>query len=125
MTSRILIVDDNPAVRRAMRRIIEQNADFEVCGEAEDGNTAVERFRELRPDAVVLDFSMPVKNGLEAAREITLLSPNTPLLMCTMFKSEQLVREAREVGIKQVVSKGEKLGSNLTMTIRALLRRAA
>lgn len=125
MTSRILIVDDNPAVRRAMRRIIEQNADFEVCGEAEDGNTAVERFRELRPDAVVLDFSMPVKNGLEAAREITLLSPTTPLLMCTMFKSEQLVREAREVGIKQVVSKGEKLGSNLTMTIRALLRRAA
>jgi two-component system, chemotaxis family, chemotaxis protein CheY len=125
VTSRILIVDDNPAVRRAMRRIIEQTSDFEVCGEAEDGNTAVERFRELRPDAVVLDFSMPVKNGLEAAREITLLSPTTPLLMCTMFKSEQLVREAREVGIKQVVSKGEKLGSNLTMTIRALLRRAA
>ena len=124
MSFRILIVDDNPAVRRAMRRIIEQNPDMAVCGEAQDGNTAIDKFRELQPDAVVLDFSMPVKNGLEAAREIALISPSTPLLMCTMFKSEQLLREAREVGIRQVVSKVEPL-KNLPMTIKSLLRRPA
>jgi DNA-binding NarL/FixJ family response regulator len=124
LSFRILIVDDNPAVRRAMRRIIEQNPDMAVCGEAQDGNTAIDKFRELQPDAVVLDFSMPVKNGLEAAREIALISPSTPLLMCTMFKSEQLLREAREVGIRQVVSKVEPL-KNLPMTIKSLLRRPA
>jgi DNA-binding NarL/FixJ family response regulator len=124
LSFRILIVDDNPAVRRALRRIIEQHPRLEVCGEAEDGSTALTKFRELRPDAVVLDFSMPVKNGLEAARDIALLSPTTPLLMCTMFKSDQLVQAAREVGIRQVISKGDTL-RNLPMTIEALIRRSA
>jgi DNA-binding NarL/FixJ family response regulator len=117
---RILIVDDNEIVRRAMRKILEMHSRFQVCGEASDGEEAVRVFRELMPDCVVLDFSMPLMNGIDAAREITHLSPGVPL-MCTMFKSAQLIKAAEEVGVKRIVSKSEKLSSNLVNTIELLV----
>jgi DNA-binding NarL/FixJ family response regulator len=118
---RILIVDDNELVRRSMRKILETSPGLEVCGEATNGEEAVREFRELHPDCVVLDFSMPLMNGIDAAREISQLSPGIPLLMCTMFKSDQLIRAAEEVGVKRVVSKSEKLSSNLVNTIQSLV----
>jgi DNA-binding NarL/FixJ family response regulator len=118
---RILIVDDSPAVRRALRALIEEKGDWQVCAEADNGASAIEMFRELRPDAVVIDFSMPVMNGLEAAREISRIDPTVPLLMCTMFKSEQLVTAVRKVGVKHVLSKSEGLGNNLVNAIEALI----
>ena len=121
MPLRILIVDDSPAVRRALRACIEEKQGWEVCGEADNGASAIEFFRKLRPDAVVIDFSMPVMNGLEAAREISRIDPTIPLLMCTMFRSEQLVTAVRKVGVKQVLSKSEGLGSNLVSAIEGLL----
>lgn len=122
MAVRILIVDDSPVIRRSMRLVLEGRPEFEVCGEADNGQTAVEMFRNLQPDFVVLDFSMPVMNGLEAAREMAEIRPGVPLLMCTMFKSEQLVKEAQQAGVKRVVSKSEKLSSNLITTIEQLLQ---
>ena len=121
MPLRILIVDDSPAVRRALRSCIEEKQGWEVCGEADNGASAIEFFRKLRPDAVVIDFSMPVMNGLEAAREISRIDPTVPLLMCTMFRSEQLVTAVRRVGVKQVLSKSEGLGNNLVNAIEALI----
>jgi DNA-binding NarL/FixJ family response regulator len=118
---RILIVDDSPAVRRALRSCIEEKQGWKVCGEADNGASAIEFFRKLRPDAVVIDFSMPVMNGLEAAREISRIDPTIPLLMCTMFRSEQLVTAVRRVGVKQVLSKSEGLGNNLVNAIEALI----
>jgi len=118
---RILIVDDNELVRAAMRKILEMNPRFTVCGEATNGQEAVKLFRELSPDCVVLDFSMPLMNGIDAAREMYQLAPGVPLLMCTMFKSDQLVRAAAQVGVNRIVSKSEKLSTNLVSTIEALV----
>jgi chemotaxis response regulator CheB len=75
---KVLIVDDSPILRRAMRSYIERHADMEVCGEAENRQEAVAKFRQLRPDFVILDFSMPVMNGLEAARHISGMAPSVP-----------------------------------------------
>jgi len=108
-------------VRRALRSCIEEKQGWQVCAEADNGASAIQLFRELRPDAVVMDFSMPVMNGLEAAREISRIDPTVPLLMCTMFRSEQLVTAVRKVGVKQVLSKSEGLGSNLVSAIEGLL----
>ncbi|MDP9161648.1 MAG: response regulator transcription factor [Acidobacteriota bacterium] len=120
MKVRILLVDDSPMVRRAMRSLIERNPKLEVCGEAENGQIAVEMFQQLKPDLVVLDFSMPIKNGLQAAQEISTLHPGIPLLMVTMFRSDQLTKEAQKAGIGSVLSKGDNLSSNLVSTIESL-----
>ena len=121
MALRILIVDDSPAVRGALRACLEEKQGWQVCAEADNGASAIELFLKLRPDAVVIDFSMPVMNGLEAAREISRIDPSVPLLMCTMFRSEQLVTAVRKVGVKQVLSKSEGLGHNLVNAIEALI----
>ena len=102
---RILVVDDNPAVRRSLRGALEQQDDWRVCDEAGDGEEAVERFRKVRPDVIVLDFQMPEMNGLEAARIISRLSPETPILMVTLYLSKQLSEEARKVGIRGACAK--------------------
>jgi DNA-binding NarL/FixJ family response regulator len=121
VATRILIVDDSSAIRQAVRCLIEQRPDWEVCGEADNGQTAIDKFRELSPDFVVLDLSMPVMNGLDAARQISVIDPAVPLLMCTLFQSEQLVSEARKAGIGGVLSKSEGLCSTLVDTIDHML----
>ena len=63
MTARILVVDDIPAIRHSMRLYLEQEADWVICGEAENGKAAIDRVQELRPDVVILDLSMPIMNG--------------------------------------------------------------
>src|SRR5438067_10022685 len=98
LSAKILIVDGSPAVRRAMRACIEQNPELCVCGEAENGQAAIDLFVGLQPDLVIMDFAMPVKNGLDAASEMSQIAPGVPILMCTIFKSEQLVTEARKAG---------------------------
>jgi len=103
----ILIVDDSALVRRFLRSYIEQHGEWNVCGEAENGKTAVERVEELKPDVVILDFQMPVMNGLEAARRISRIAPRTGMLMYTMHAGEQLLKEAESVGIKTVLSKSD------------------
>lgn len=102
---RILVADDNPAVRRYLRGVLEQQDDWQVCDEATDGADAVRRFQTGHHDVIVLDFQMPELNGLEAARQINRISPNTPILMVTLFLSEQLAAEARKAGIKGTCAK--------------------
>jgi CheY-like chemotaxis protein len=101
----ILIVDDSTPIRKCIRTFIEQKTDWKVCGEADNGQVAVEKVKDLNPDLVVLDMSMPVMNGLEAARLIKKTSPRLPLVMFTMYVSDQLSKAAEAVGIKDVLSK--------------------
>ena len=68
---------------------------------------AVQKVRELHPDVVILDFQMPVMNGIEAARQIALLAPNTAVVMLTMHNVEELSKQARAAGIKDVLSKSD------------------
>jgi DNA-binding NarL/FixJ family response regulator len=103
--TKIVIADDNAQVRAALRICLELNPGWQVCGEAENGQAAVDMVQHLQPDVVLLDYSMPIMNGLDAARVITARSPECPLLMFTMFASRQLSTLAREAGIKAVISK--------------------
>ncbi len=109
MPCKILIVDDNAVIRRALRTCIEQNPQVVVCGEAENGQLAVDKFKELRPDIVILDWQMPVMSGLEAARQIAQIVPNATMALLTLHDCDELVQQAQAVGVQRVFSKAEKL----------------
>jgi DNA-binding NarL/FixJ family response regulator len=101
----ILIVDDNSVLRRCLRRLVEQNEMWKVCGEAENGQIAIEKVSQLTPDLVILDWQMSVMGGLEAARQITLVSPKTIIIMFTMHTCAQVEKEAHAAGVAHVLSK--------------------
>jgi two-component system chemotaxis response regulator CheY len=100
----VLIVDDHPSVRKVLRTIFDANG-FTVCGEAVDGRDAIEKAQELRPDLILLDLSMPVMNGLDAARELKKIMPNVPLVMFTNHTGAIMEEEARSAGIRSIMSK--------------------
>ena len=121
MAIRILIADDDGAIRRLLRRLIENHADWTVCGDAVDGPEAVEKAAQLSPDVVVLDLAMPQMNGLQAAREISRTQPELPLLLLTVQQvSKELTREAAHAGFKGAVSKNT--GSEVVRAIEILLK---
>jgi len=105
MRTRFLIVDDSELVRRSLRTVLQANPDWEICGEASDGETAVELFKNLHPNIVILDFQMPGINGIEAARRMSEIAPAVPIVLFTQHASSDLERHAREAGIRSVVSK--------------------
>jgi two-component system, NarL family, response regulator YdfI len=107
MSYTVLIVDDSALIRHSLRSCIEQNSNWLVCGEADNGKAAVEKVKELHPDVVILDFQMPVMNGLEAARQIANIAHDLPMIMFTMYKSEQLWQEAQAAGIEDLLSKSD------------------
>ena len=116
----ILIVDDNASIRRSLRSCIQQNTHWIVCGEADNGKIAVERVKELNPDIVILDLQMPIMNGIEAARQISRLAPNTAMLMFTLYSGEQLLKDAQAAGIKDVVSKSNGAAEHLLASLRTI-----
>jgi DNA-binding NarL/FixJ family response regulator len=119
--TRILVADDNAAVRRYLRGLLEQQDGWEVCEEARNGPEAVSRFRESGPDLIVLDFQMPDMNGLETARQIMRENPAIPILMVSLFLSKQLTQEAQRAGIKGACAKTDI--SSVVEAIEALLRK--
>lgn len=104
---RILVVDDNPAVRRYLRAILEQRSAWRICGEARNGEETLQRVQDSVPDLILLDFQLPGQNGLEIAREIRRLRPATPILMVTIHMSNQLAAAARAVGIRGICAKSD------------------
>lgn len=121
MAIKIILVDDNAVVRRALRYSIESQTDWEVAGEAENGKVAVELVQQSSPDVIVLDLSMPVMNGLDAARHIRALAPRSRILLFTLHACPQLVEDARKVGIDEVLSKSSGLGATVLGAVRSLL----
>jgi DNA-binding NarL/FixJ family response regulator len=122
MAVRILIADDDASIRRLLRRLIENHADWMVCGDALNGQDAVGKAAELIPDVVVLDLAMPQMNGLQAAREISRARPELPMLLLTVQSvSKELTREAAHAGFSGAVSKST--GSEVVRGIETLLRR--
>ena len=109
MQKRILLVDDNPIMRRLVRSFLESRPDVEVCGEASDGLEGVEKGVELKPDLIVLDFCMPRVNGLQAAIMLHEIAPDTPIILFTVFKDENLDRLAHTAGVTSVLSKADEL----------------
>ncbi|MGB8062350.1 MAG: response regulator transcription factor [Candidatus Sulfotelmatobacter sp.] len=103
--TRILIVDDNPAVRRYLRAILEQQESWHVCGEARTGAEALLQVLEAPPDLILLDYQMPDLNGVDIARQIFGLFPKIPILMVTLHLSRQLADAAREAGVRGACAK--------------------
>jgi DNA-binding NarL/FixJ family response regulator len=120
MALKILIVDDNLVIRKMLRSFIEHNTDWQVCGEAENGLIAIQKVAELNPQVVILDFSMPVMNGLDAARRISADFPHVAMVLFTMHNSEQLREDARSAGVKEVVSKMESLEGSLQCLLKTV-----
>jgi DNA-binding NarL/FixJ family response regulator len=108
--SNILIVDDHAVVRQAIRLAFKFVRGL-VLREAVDGRDAIQKAKELRPDAVILDMSMPVLNGLETARILKNLMPAVPLFMLTAHVSPQLRVAAQKSGIANVFSKNQGLSA--------------
>lgn len=104
---RILLVDDHDSLRKSVRWLLETRSEFEICGEAENGAKGVEKTAELKPDVVVMNISMPVMNGFEAARRIKEISPASRIVLLSSHKDQQLLREAKEVGAVCYVSKSD------------------
>ena len=101
----VLLVDDHSLVRRGFRRILEDETDIEVVGEAGDGLEAIKRADELQPRVIVMDCAMPAMNGLEATRQILAKNPNALVLMLSMHPEETLVRQALDAGARGYVLK--------------------
>jgi DNA-binding NarL/FixJ family response regulator len=101
----VLLVDDHSLVRRGFRRILEDEPDIEVLGEAGDGAEAVRLAQELQPNVVVMDCAMPNMNGLQATRTILEKQPQTLVLMLSMHPEETLVRQALDAGARGYVLK--------------------
>lgn len=104
---RVLIVDDYDAVRKGVCAILSSRLDIEVCGEAANGQEAVEKAKTLRPDFIILDATMPVLNGFDAAREILKILPTVPILMLSMHQHQQFVDEAKKAGVRGYVTKAQ------------------
>lgn len=117
---RILIVDDSEIFREGLRTMIEAQESWEVCGEAVDGLDAIQKTRQLRPDLIVMDLSMPRMAGIEATREIRKEFPRVPILLLTLYLTRQLAQDARDVGIRATVSKAKM--DRLLDGIHAMLR---
>lgn len=105
MSLRILVVDDHDVVRQGVRLILRSRADWQICGEASNGLEALEKVTELTPDLVILDISMPGKDGLEVAAEIQGKSPRPNVLIFTMHDSKELGAAVKSVGGKGYVTK--------------------
>jgi len=117
----ILLVDDHEVVRRGLRALLMSHAGWEVVGEATNGQDAVEMARQLKPDVIVMDISMPKMNGLEATRCILETAPQTAVLIFTMHQSVQILREMAKAGARGYVLKSH-ASQDLIAAVEALSR---
>jgi two-component system nitrate/nitrite response regulator NarL len=117
--ARILIADDHAMMRRGLRTAIEPHVGWEVCGEATNGLEAFEQTKLLKPDLVILDVSMPVLNGLEAAHRISMTMPEVKILLFTMHNSPQFAKDVTKTGAHGYVCKasGEELLTQAMETV--------
>lgn len=116
---RILIADDHEVMRRGVRGLVESQEEWSVCGEAIEGNEAISKTRELHPDLLILDVSMPGVSGIEAALQILKDDPNMKILFFTMYDSPQMMREIFNVGAWGYVAKA-RAGNDLVDAVRII-----
>ena len=107
MSYTVLIADDSLVIRQALCELFDREQDFDVCGEAENGQEAVEKAQELHPDLILLDLSMPVMNGFEATRVLKRVMPEVPVIMFSGYSDSSTEKEARSAGVWALVSKSQ------------------
>ncbi len=104
MGARVLVVDDAAFMRMMIKDIL-QKGGYEVVGEAEDGKRAIEKYKELRPDLVTMDITMPDMDGITAVKEIRKIDPNAVIIMCSAMGQQAMVIDAIQAGAKDFVVK--------------------
>jgi len=105
VSHRILLVDDHQMFREGLKALLQSETNFSIAGEAEDGLQAVELCRELAPDVVVMDISMPGINGVEAARRIHEESPDVKIIILSMYTEKRFILGALKAGATGIVAK--------------------
>ncbi|HEY2547521.1 MAG TPA: response regulator transcription factor [Candidatus Acidoferrum sp.] len=105
--AKILVADGNVRLRLLLTALVESRDGWQVCGEAADGAEVVQKALELKPDLIVLDFAMGGLNGLQAAAKILATHPAMPIILHTFYGFDAMIAEAKKVGIRDVVPKGE------------------
>jgi DNA-binding NarL/FixJ family response regulator len=118
--TRILIADDSLPIRCGLRTLVELNSEWQVCGEAVDGADAVEKAHQLAPDLILMDFSMPQMDGVQAAQEIAKSGTGIPILLVTLNLFSEIMELPRNAGLRGAVSKSEI--SKLPYAIKTLQR---
>ncbi|MBI3895813.1 MAG: response regulator transcription factor [Acidobacteria bacterium] len=116
---RILLADDHQIVRQGLRRILEENPDMEVVGEASDGRQAVQMALETKPQVVVMDLSMPQLSGIEAVRQLSKRLPSTKVLVLSMYSDESYVVQVLEAGATGYLLK-DSADTDLTQAVLAV-----
>ena len=124
MPKSVLVVDDNAFIRQVLCRVFTSEAGFDICGEAENGQDAIEKAQAFHPDLIVMDLSMPVMNGIDATRGLKTLMPTVPVIVFSEYSDVFSEQEARSAGISAMVSKSENV-SVLIDRVRSLLFPAA
>ena len=117
---RILIADDHEVVRRGVRSLLTSRKEWNVCGEAVDGRDAVKKAKELKPDVVVLDISMPHLNGFEAARLIHKEVPQSKILILSQHNVSEMLQTALDAGARGYVSKSD-VSRDLLPAVEAII----
>ena len=118
----VLVADDNAAIRKMIAGAFLSDG-FKTCGEAENGREAISLAREVQPDLITLDLSMPVMNGLDAAVELRKIFPKTPIILFTLFGDGLLPSEAARAGVTLVLSKTTPLAHLIVLAHRLLRKK--
>ncbi len=104
MSKKVLVIDDSPFVFKAVSKALE-GSEWEVVGNALDGQLGVDKYIETRADVITLDVTMPVMDGLETAKKLVEINPNVKIIMLSAMGDETLLGQAREIGIKHFLMK--------------------
>ena len=118
MAKHVLVADDNPGIRKALCKLFEAEEDYDICAEAGDGEQAIELALKHAPDLIIMDLSMPVLNGLEAAHEIKKMMPQVPIILFTQYFEVGITLFENNPNIDRMVSKDDP--GSLIDTIRVL-----
>jgi DNA-binding NarL/FixJ family response regulator len=117
---RVVLADDHVVVRQGLKSLLEREG-FQVVAEASDGQEALEHVQSLQPDVAVIDISMPIRNGLDAARDIARFSPKTKTILLTQHDEDEYISEALDAGMKGYVLKSQ-ASSDLIQAIQQVCR---
>jgi len=120
--TRILIVDDHEIFRKGLRSVLESRSELEICGEATNGLEAVEKTKQMQPDVILMDISMPYLDGLQATRQIRSEVPNSQILLLSQHDSPHMLAAALNAGASAYVTKSQ-VSQCLLETLAAVIRR--
>ena len=115
------MADDHEVMRLGIRNLLEVHPGWSICAEANNGQEAVEKTLQFNPDVIIMDITMPVLNGLEAARQIAAIQPQIPVILFSMHVSDDLCQHLRTDGIRGAVAKAD-AARDLAQAVEAVLK---